>query len=286
MCKRSVFVLGCVVLVGLMSAPAFALPHQFYLLNVTGGNPWGGRIEGVSIDGTTRTQHLLGGGVWLDIEPPADPASPYPTPYSNINDWHGFATADAETFYVLNTQNLSWNGRIEKFTLPDMTRSTVFTLADALGDDFGDANDWQGLATDGKYFYLLNTNGSQPNLAKVFKVAMDGSSYEELFDLSPGIYNSIGDWHGFATDSQWFYVLNTNGGSHWTGRVERISMDGSTREALFDLSGSSNIPGGAMDLYGNMGVWQGFAIPAIPEPATLSLLGLGALGVLRRRRKR
>ena len=103
-----------------------------------------------------------------------------------------------------------------------------------------------------------------------------------LFDVDPSLLNDIENWKGFATDGNYFFVLNTIESG---GEIDRISFDGTTHETIVDLDPS---------LFGSIQHWQGFAAvtlatPMVPEPSTLALAvsGLFGIGRLRwRRRKR
>ncbi|HOF19032.1 MAG TPA: autotransporter-associated beta strand repeat-containing protein, partial [Phycisphaerae bacterium] len=61
-----------------------------------------------------------------------------------------------------------------------------------------------------------------------------------------------------------------------------VQYTGSLNSETFDLSDFSGLPVGASIDYGTAGE---IAVVLIPEPATLTLLGLGACGVLLRRRR-
>lgn len=137
-------------------------------------------------------------------------------------------------FYFLNTNGgATFKGDIDVIDRADGTRSKALE-----GDDnpFGSIQSWRAFATDGVYYYVLNTNGSGDWLGKVERFNRDGTGRTEICDLSPGAYNNIGVWRGFATDGDYFYLLNTNGGEPWKGRIDRVNLDGTGRTEILDFS--------------------------------------------------
>jgi hypothetical protein len=92
-------------------------------------------------------------------------------------------------------------------------------------------------------FYLLNTeNTSQPFRGQIDQVDVTGpataSRTAGIADVDPSPFSNILDWKGFATDNNYFYFLNTNGGGAFPGRIDRTNLDGTGRTQVADLDPS------------------------------------------------
>lgn len=233
----------------------------FNVLNTESAGDFAGRIESFSDTDPTRT-------VLADVEPSS---------FGNIGDWKGFAT-DGAFFYYLNTNggNL-FPGRIDRTDRDGTNRTTIADLDPSV---FNDIEDWLGFATDGQYFYLLNTEGASGTngiRGRVDRVDLDGTNRVTLFDIEPDPFSNIAAWKGFATDGRYFYLLNTDGGAGFLGRIDRIDFDGTNRTTVMDIDPSP---------YGAIEQWKGFAAElAIPEPITAGLLSLAAAPLMLRRRR-
>ena len=241
-----------------------------------GTSTWAGQIDRI------ETSPVLSRTQVGDVEP---------SEFSNISDWKGFASDD-HYFYYLNTFGStsgapSTRGRIDRTDLDGTNR--VIGIADIDPSPYAAVEAWRGFATDGEFFYLLNTNGGGGVLGRVERINLDGTGPRvTLFDIDPSLFNDIENWKGLATDGNYFFVLNTIESG---GEIDRISFDGTTRETIVDLDPV---------LFGSIQHWQGFAAvtpqtpetpetPVVPEPSTLvlavsGLFGIGRLGWQRRKR--
>ena len=237
-----------------------------------------GRIDRVNADGTGRRFST-------DIDPSA---------FSNIAAWQTMGS-DGKYFYFLNTESGgatypsgdhgaptggTYHGRIDRVALDGTTREWVADLDPSL---FATMNAWKGFATDGVYFYFLNTesSGTYPMgdhgapasgtyLGRIDRVPLDGSTREWFADIDPMLFNAIETWKGLATDGVYFYLLNTEStgtypagnlgaptGGTDRGRIDRVSMDGTTREWYADVDPSA---------FNAIETWRGFS--AVPYQST------------------
>ena len=236
----------------------------FYFLNTEGSNPGLGNIDSLNFDGTVRTN-------LLDVDP---------TPFGSVQDWKGFAT-DGDYYYFLNTNgNATYQGNIDRVNLDGTGRTTVVDIAPS---PFTAIDAWRGFATDGEFFYLLQTGQTNPNLGRIDRINLDGTGRTTLMDIDPSPYGAIEAWQGLATDGEFFYLLQTGQGNPNLGRIDRINMDGTGRITLLDVDPTT---------FGAIENWRGFAaaVPsaAVPEPATMIALfaAITGLGGYVRRRKR
>ncbi len=260
--KRLVVWMSSVLAVWLLSCTsgfAAAMP-EFFVLNTEGGPSFRGNIDRIDPTGSTRTNIL-------DVEP---------FPFTNIGDWIGFAT-DGEHYYFLNTDGGgAFPGRIDRVNLDGTGRTTV---ADVAPSEFNSINDWRGFATDGDFFYFLNTDGGGDFLGQIDRVNFDGTGRTTVADVSPTPFSNILDWEGFATDGEFFYFLNTGGGGAFPGRIDRLAMDGTGRMETLDVAPS---------LFNSIGDWRGFAaasVAPIPEPSGCLVFCLTVCTVLTRSRR-
>ena len=153
------------------------------------------------------------------------------------------------TFYLLNTEatNDAFRGRIDVIDLGADTRDFV---TDVDPSPFGVIEDWRGFATDGSFFYYLNTDGGGAWPGRIDRTAMDGSGRTPVADIDPSEFDDIEDWNGFATDGNFFYLLNTGGTGAVHGQIDRVNLDGSGRTKIADLDPT---------YYGAIEQWLGFA---------------------------
>jgi len=151
-------------------------------------------------------------------------------------------------YYFLNTEGSNPGlGRIDSVKSDGTGRTT---LLDVDPTPFGSIENWRGFATDGQYYYFLNTNGGTPNRGRIDRLNLDGTGRTTLLDLDPSVFGAIEAFRGFATDGRYYYLLQTGQGNPNLGRVERINLDGTGRTTLVDIDPS---PFGAIE------AWHGFA---------------------------
>ena len=125
-------------------------------------------------------------------------------------------------------------------------------------------------------FYFLDTS-TTAGRGEIYQTQEDGSGKTLVGDLDPSPFGAIEAWHGFATDGDFFYLLQTGHGNPNLGRVDRINMDGTGRTTIVDVDPS---PFGAIENY------HGFAaFNPVPEPATATLGLLALCGLAMRRRR-
>ncbi len=120
-------------------------------------------------------------------------------------------------------------------------------------------------------YYALNLNGNEWELWYVNSAgSLTQASYNDgntVYDYAP--MGGTVDWtEGYATEA------GQNWEQQWSWGYENVALE----HAGFDITVVETSPGS--------GVYDVTMTPAVPEPATMSLLGLGGIALLRRRRNR
>jgi len=154
-------------------------------------------------------------------------------------------------FHFLNTEAASssaFAGRIDGVDAAGTTRTT--SLADIAPSPFRNIAAWKGFATDGKYYYLLNTDGGSAYRGHIDRVNLDGTGRTPIADIEPSPFSNVRDWKGFATDGFHFYLLNTENPGGFGGQIDRINMDGTGRVKFADVAPSP---------FNSIASWKGFA---------------------------
>jgi hypothetical protein len=118
---------------------------------------------------------------------------------------------------------------------------------------------------EGSGVYIDMTNGYQQDLKKEIYIYLRGTTVSTSGNITQQFYTAEGTFEGFFGGSI--------GGGLWTYMVSgEIIPQPSYQELYVDVPGLTKVTD----------IWVGEN--CVPEPATISLLGLGVLGLLRRKR--
>lgn len=145
---------------------------------------------------------------------------------------------------------------IDKIMRADLDGTNVETLNTGVINPRGLALDPSG----GKIYWTDAFND------KIQRANLDGTNVETLITFNLPAPQTINDLNGIALD---LLAGKMYWGAGFTNRIQRANLDGSNIETLVT---------GLQDPFG-------VALGPIPEPATLSLLALGGLAIVRRRRR-
>lgn len=176
------------------------------------------------------------------------------------------------------------------FELPGVDKPGI---ADIPGWNAGDVNQWSGAETDwgptdGLYTGYMQIGSQIYNLTD--HVITAGEIYELTFDMRK-------TWEGSATTVELYF--DDAGARTTLGSILVEFPDGGTTdmEGYSLIASADDVAGAAGNQIGiqvtcgtvdeTAGGWIGydnFSLEVIPEPATITLLGLGVLGLVRRRR--
>jgi hypothetical protein len=118
---------------------------------------------------------------------------------------------------------------------------------------------------EGRYVLVDMTNGYQQDLKKELYIYLRGTTESTSGSITQSFYTAEGTFEGFFGGSI--------GGGQWTYMVSGEIIPQPSFQTLY-----VNVPG----LTSVTDIWVGEN--CIPEPATISLLGLGVLSLLRRKR--
>ena len=97
---------------------------------------------------------------------------------------------------------------------------------------------WRGFATDGDFFYVLNTSAGN---GTIDRVPLDGSTKTVIADIDPTLFGQVENWEGFAADNNYFYLLST--ASSTLGDIARINKDGSGPKVTIIPGANNPVPG-------------------------------------------
>jgi uncharacterized repeat protein (TIGR03803 family) len=153
----------------------------------------------------------------------------------------------------------------------------------------------------GSYLYGMTRTGGSSNDGVVFRLALDGSVYTNLYTFTGGANSGINPNGSLTLSGSTFYGTTKTGGAYNDGVVFAIDLDGSDYTNLYSFSGSDGkFPDGDLTVLSNTlygftsagGTYNDgivFSLAAIPEPGTVGMMiafGLGVAGWQRLRRWR
>ena len=151
----------------------------------------------------------------------------------------------------------------------------------------------------GSQLYGMTGLGGSNDLGTVFRINLDGTNFTMLHSFSGTSSDGSSPYGSVTSFGSKLYGTTRQGGTNNAGTVFSINLDGSGFSLLNSFTWTPNdgafpegdVIGIGSALYGvttQGGVGSDFgtvfAIPVVPEPASVSLLGLGALLLAARRR--
>lgn len=186
-----------------------------------------------------------------------------------------FAAADT---IQLSSNNLSINGSVGTVTTTQMGVDQVLVTIDAASG--------YGLKLNGGSVYFNSTFGLSEASISNLTIVAGGTTFTGLTFGQFQTGKNVSQFGTFAYD-----LHNLQGGPHGTTSASQISFvltaSGLTAQNLFDSSAQNQIgvhfcTGAGTNCAGSTGfaAGGGQAIPAVPEPGTLSLFGTGLLGLI------
>jgi uncharacterized repeat protein (TIGR03803 family) len=189
-------------------------------------------------------------------------------------------------------------GIVYRFGLGDSNFNYLHSFAGGSNDGI---QPWAGVVISGSTVYGTTYQGGSNNLpgyGTVFRMGVDGSNFTLLhsFGINGDGANPLS---GLILNGETLYGMTTNGGDANDGTIFEIGTDGNGYRVLHSFSGSDGgNPQGELTfdgstLYGaTFGGGNGngtvFAL-TVPEPSSIALFGMGAIGLVayaRRRRSR
>lgn len=220
------------------------------------------------------------------------------------------ATSAQATQFVTNGQftalthgvgQLHYNTDATGWSVPALPGSYTFVMSNGTAGSVGQygtvavwdqanggANSWNGLAPHGGNFAALNGDFQVGALSQTITGLTVGKSYTLSFDYA---YSQQRDFSGATTQSLTAslggtnlvtptYLLPSHGFGGWTNYSSTITATASTEVLSFLAHASPQEPGMAL-------LTDVSLTGAVPEPATwaMMIVGLGAIGVVARRRR-
>jgi uncharacterized repeat protein (TIGR03803 family) len=152
------------------------------------------------------------------------------------------------------------------------------------------------LALSGSAFFGTTPGYAGMLRGSIYSTTISGSGFQSLYSFSGGT-DGAHIMGGLTLVGSKAYGMSEDGGSNWVGNIFSINTDGTGFQTLYSFSGSDGeYPYGDLILSGSTlyGMTTGggsngdgviFSL-TVPEPSTLALLGVGALGMLAYRWRR
>ena len=260
----------------------------------------GSTLYGMTSQGAYNSQTTYYAGTVFSIATSASGGSNTPTViYQFIGSGkpNGGLVISGSTLYGMTTN--AGNGYGTVFSLPTSggTPTTLHAFTDTYTTTWvGDGMSPTGnLILVGATLYGMASSGGTNGYGDIFSVSTTGTNFKDLHDFTgaDGAY-PYGDLtyvngvlYGMTSGDYDSYALTGDN----TGTIFAINPDGTGFNNLHVFANSDNAqPHGNLTygstgttLYGAYGDAEIFSI-TVPEPASLTLLGIGALALLRRKR--
>jgi uncharacterized repeat protein (TIGR03803 family) len=109
------------------------------------------------------------------------------------------------------------------------------------------------LTLSGNVLYGMTMMGGTNNLGCIFKINIDGSGYDKLFDFN-GLNAGSYPYSTLALSGNWLYGMASEGGNASKGSIFKINTTNGVFTKLFDFTGTSNgsNPSGSLVVSGDV----------------------------------